>query len=782
MDFATFLDHRLAALSEPLSGGGAGRMIRHYMAGMPVVDVERTDPELLFGAALGLFTFARERRPGAASLRVFDPDLDRHGWVSSHTVIEIVNDDMPFLVDSVAMELARQGITIHLLVHPVISVRRDGAGLLGDVVENGGGIRESVMHIEVDRQLPETHAGLAEHLRRVLADVRLAVADWRPMVDRLWATVAEFEAGSATITADERAETLAFLDWLADNHFTFLGYRWFGLGADGAVTDDAGGGLGLLAAPEAHVFDDTVTLAAMPLELRAFLQRPDPALVTKSARHSTVHRPVRMDIIGLKRFGPDGKVVGLHAFLGLFTSAAYTDSPAQIPLLRRKIGRIEARAGFSPSGHDAKALANILETYPRDELFQTSEEALFDIAIGILHLQERRRVAVFVRKDEFERFVSCLVFVPRDRYDTPLRLAVTTILEESFAGTLDTFYTQVADLPLARLHFIIRTSPGAIPRVDFQVLEQRIADTSRTWAEHLQSALIQAHGEADGLALAQCWGAAFPTSYRERYSVLAAVSDVDRISAVASGGGIGLNLYRPVGASLHQGRLKLYRAGNPVALSAVLPMLEAMGLVVIAEVPHEIQPAAAGAAAVWIHDFEVESADGAALDVAERRDAFHDALAAVWRGDAESDGFNRLVLAAGLGWREVMVLRAYTKYLRQAGTTYSQAYIEQALCGNPTMARTLVHLFLAAFDPKGASGNTLDAEIQLKIGLEAVVSADDDRILRRFLNLIRSTLRTNYFQTTPEGGAKPYFSFKLDSRMVDDLPAPRPLVEVFVYS
>ena len=783
MDFASFLDHRLAELSEPLIQGGAGRMIRHYAAGMPAADRERGDPDLLFGAALGLFTFARERSPGIPHLRVFDPDLDRHGWVSGHTVIEIVNDDMPFLVDSVAMELARHGIVIHLLVHPVISVRRDAAGLLLDVLDNGdGGARESVMHIEIDRQLPGTHAALAGHLGRVLGEVRLAVTDWRPMLDQLWACVAEFEAGHRAVAADEHAEALAFLDWLADNHFTFLGYRWFGLGEDGAVTDDGSAGLGLLAASEVYVFDDTVALAAMPVELRAFLQRPDPVLVTKSARHSSVHRPVRMDIIGLKRFDADGKVVGLHAFLGLFTSSAYTDSPAQIPLLRRKIGRVEARAGFSPHGHDAKALANILETYPRDELFQTSQEALFDIAVGILHLQERRQVAVFVRKDEFERFVSCLVFVPRDRYDTPLRLAVTAILEESFAGTLDTFYTQVADLPLARLHFIIRTSPGAIPPVDARALEVRIADASRSWAEHLLSALVQAHGEADGLVLAQCWGQAFPTSYRERYSVLAAVSDVDRINAAAAAAGIGLNLYRPVGASPHQGRLKLYRAGMPVALSAVLPMLEAMGLVVIAEVPHEIQPRAAGMAAVWIHDFEVESADGTALDVAERRDAFQDALAAVWQGNAETDGFNRLVLAAGLNWREVMVLRAYTKYLRQAGTTYSQAYMEQALCGNPAMARALVHLFLAAFDPKGASGNTFDAEAQLAMGLEAVVGADDDRILRRFINLIRSTLRTNYFQTAPDGGSKPYFAFKLDSHMVEDLPAPRPLVEVFVYS
>ena len=781
MDISAYLEHRLAE-SGAVSVPGAEHLIRAYVASMPVFDRAQADPDLLYGASLGLLTFARERMPGKPVLRVFDPDLDRHGWVSSHTVVEMVNDDMPFLVDSVTMELSRLGFGIHLLVHPVIPVRRTEAGLLQEVVGNGGeGLRESLIHVEIDRQPPERHGEIATQLIRVLAEVRAAVTGWRPILDQLWTAVAEFESGSGRMPLEEKQESLDFLNWLADNHFTFLGYRRFGFGKGGAVKADAAGGLGILADSDAHVFDDTVTLAAMPVELRAFITRPNPLLVTKSARHSMVHRPVRMDIIGLKQFGPDGAVVGLHAFLGLFTSSAYTDRPVQIPLLRRKITRVEARAGFARSGHDAKALANILETYPRDELFQISEDALFDTSIGILHLQERQRVAVFVRKDEFERFVSCLVFVPRDHYDTPLRLAVTQILEESFGGHLDAFYTQVGDLTLARLHFIIRTTPGAVPGIDLRALELRIAETARTWPEHLQAAVIHSHGEATGLALSRRWAEAFPASYRERHSVLAAVADLDRIEAVAHGG-IGLNLYRPVEARPEQGRLKLYRSGDPVALSSVLPMLEAMGLRVIAEVPHVIQPSDSNDPPVWIHDFEVESADGSDLDVAERRDLFQDALAAVWRNDAESDGFNRLVLAAGLSWREIMVLRAHAKYLRQAGNPYSQTYMEQALCGNPAQAAALVRLFLASFDPSGQLGDAAQVEAEVLAGLDSVVSADDDRILRRFLNLTRSTLRTNYFQPGADGQPKPYLSFKLDSKLVEDLPAPRPLVEIFVYS
>ena len=782
MDNSAYLDQRIAEHSGSLTQSGAEHLIRAYAAGMPLADRAAADPEMLYAAALGLFTFARERAPGRAQVRVFEPDLDRHGWVSVHTAVEIINDDMPFLVDSVAMELARQGIGIHLLVHPVVFVRRDAAGRLDCVLPGPaeGAQAESVMQIAIDRQTSNRHAALVDGLVRVLAEVRAAVTDWRAMLERMSACIAEFKAGGAG--DPQQREALAFLDWLADNHFTFLGYRRFDMAGD-TVTADGDGGLGVLADSDAHVFDDTVTLADMPAELRTFLQRPEPLLVTKSAHHASVHRPVRMDIIGVKRFDKKGRVVGLHAFVGLFTSSAYTDRPAQIPLLRRKIAEVEARSGFSPSGHDAKALANILETYPRDELFQIEEDALFATAIGILHLQERQRVALFLRKDEFERFVSCLVFVPRDRYDTPLRLAVTAILEDSFNGRLDAFYTQVADQPLARLHFIIRTTPGAVPDVDIPSLEAKIAEAARSWPEHLQAALIQAHGEAVGLGLARRWGHAFPASYRERHSVLAAVADVERIAAVAAGGGIGLNLYRPIEAEPHQGRLKLYRGGDPVALSSVLPMLEAMGLVVIAEVPHEIRSnGGAEEQTVWIHDFEVEGAGGGALDVADRRDAFQDALAAVWRGACDSDGFNRLVLIAGLSWREVMVLRAYAKYLRQAGSTYSQAYMEQALCGNPAVAAGLVRLFLARFDPDGASGEAAAVEMELGGELDAVVSADDDRILRRLLNLIRSTLRTNYFQPGPDGAPKPYLSFKLDSHLVDDLPAPRPLVEIFVYS
>ncbi|HLO78730.1 MAG TPA: NAD-glutamate dehydrogenase [Magnetospirillum sp.] len=756
---------------DPERAALVARMAAPFLAGIPGTDLEAMDGDRLFAVIVGLLGFARERAPAQPKIRVFDPDPDRNGWASPHSVVEIVNDDMPFLVDSVAMVLAQANIAIHLLVHPIVAVRRDPGGVLGELAEApdaaAGGL-ESLMHIEIDRQDSAAQARLAERLAFVLAEVRAAISDWQAMRARIKQVSADLGGG------EENDEAVAFLDWLHDDHFTFLGYRHFLLSGEAGAPDvrvEAATSLGILRDEDSHVFDEQLALSDMPAEIRAFLSRPGILLVTKSARHSTVHRPVHMDVIGVKHVDANGRVVGLHAFLGLFTSAAYTRNPSSIPLLRRKVSRVQQRAGFPPFGHDAKALSNILETYSRDELFQISEDDLTACALGILHLQDRPRVALFVRRDEFGRFISCLAFLPRDRYDTPLRLAVIRLLEQAFGGRLDAYYTQVADGPLARLHVLIRTQPGQCPAVDTSELEARIAEVARSWSDHLQTALVQAHGEGEGLRLARRWRDAFPLSYRERHSALAAVAEVERLEAVVAGTDLGVNLYRPIEAGEREARLKLVHAGTTVALSDVLPLLEAMGLRAIAEVPHQVRPAD-GLQTVWIHDFHLETA--VPLDLAARGPAFEEALLAVWRDHAESDGFNRLILSAGLSWRQVVVLRAYAKYLRQAGSTLSQSYIERALGDNPEQAAALVALFLARFALVPMAED--DALARVNAALDRVASADDDRILRRFLSLIRATLRTNYALE------RPYLSLKLDSRAIDDLPLPRPLVEVFVYS
>ncbi|MCA1907018.1 MAG: NAD-glutamate dehydrogenase [Magnetospirillum sp.] len=746
------------------------------LSGLPGADLEELDAHLFFALSVGLLGFMEQRAPGRASLRMFNPDQERDGWSSSHTVLEMVNDDMPFLLDSVCMKLANQGIGIHQLLHPIIAVRRDAEGRL--VSLGDGEHAESVMHFQIDRQDSADHAALCAQIEQVLADVRAAVTDWLPMRERIQSVARSLPDFAGTALNEDVTEAVAFLDWLHDNHFTFLGYRHFSLSGPSEaphVGMEAGESLGILRDSQLMVFDDSMSLAAMPDEIRAFLSAPGLLLVTKSVTQARIHRPAHMDVIGVKMHDQDGRVVGLHAFVGLFTSAAYTRNPAGIPLLRQKVARVEARAGFPKHGHDAKALTNILETYPRDELFQISENLLYHVVLGILRIQDRPRVALFVRHDDFSRFVSCLVFLPRDRYDTPMRLAVTRILEQAYDGTLDAYYTQVTDGPLARLHLIVRTRPGAATQVDTSDLESRIAIATRSWADHLQDALVHEHGEAHGLALARRWRDGFPAAYRERHPPLAALGDVERLEKVVAGQDVCLGLYRPVEAPPHEARLKLLRSGDTVALSDILPILEAMGLRVIAEVPHEIR-ATDLERSCWLHDFLVQSANGDPIDLAARGPDFEAALTTVWRGGAESDGFNRLVLAAGLAWRDVVILRAYAKYLRQAGLPLSQGTVEQALYNNPAQAVALVAWFKALFDPRHQNGDCCFVEGQLNALLDQVANADDDRILRRFANLINATLRTNWFLD------RDYVSFKLDSSLVDDLPLPRPKVEIFVYS
>lgn len=774
----TLIHERLEPAEQPL----AERLLRSSYANVAPEDVLTREPDALYGAVLSMLVLARQRTSGQAKLRVFQPRPDEGGWDSQHTVIEVVNDDMPFLVDSLTAALQQSELAVHLVLHPVLPIVRDEAGRLLDIPEgsDSGAPFESLMHVEIDRQTDATVLqALRGRLSAVLADVRAAVEDWRAMRERVAAVLTELVPAEENPRAREIAEVRDFLEWIHNDNFTFLGYRdlRFDLGADGTITVEPGSGLGILRDPNLRIFDTERDLSAMTAEVRAFLRRPDVFLLTKADRNATVHRAVPMDIVGIKRFDAEGRVVGLHTLAGLFTHSAYALSPSHIPLLRGKVARIVERAGFRPLGHDGKALQAILENYPRDELLQADEGVLYDTALAILRLQERQRVAVFLRRDEFERFVSVLVFIPRDRYDTRLRLRIQQLLEAGCAGRVTAWYTQVADAPLARLQCIVKTTPGQIPVIDRAALETRLADIARSWTDRLQEALIEAHGEEQGLALHRRWAASFPLAYREDVGARAACLDIARIEAATDG--FALHLYRPVEAADNTLRFKIYRQSQPVALSDVLPLFEHMGFRVISEQPYELRRSAAEP--VWIHDFTMLSQDGRAVDIERLRGAFEGAFLAVWQGAAEDDGFNRLVVNAGLTWRQIMVLRAYAKYLRQAGSTFSQSYVERSVTGNAEVAALLVSLFEARFDPDGP-GTDGGLPGRIRVALEAVISADEDRILRRFLNLIEATLRTNFFQTAAGGGAKSYLSFKLDSHQVDGLPLPRPMAEIFVYA
>lgn len=784
-------------IRERLAGDRAGvaeALLRLYARVMPPPDLEEMEPGQLYGVVVSLLSFARHRKPKQAKVRVFNPRIDEDGYTTDHTVVELVSDDMPFTVDSVVASLSSMGLNVLVVVHPVLHARRSADGTLLELLDpdaplgKGCGM-ESVVHIEIFEQSdPKIIGIIVQDLEAILRDVRQAVEDWKPVQERVQAVTSEVsrEKSPKTTAGEDVQDVCDFLGWLADNHFTFLGYRHYDLkrkaGSDAAFVAEVGEGLGILRNADYLVFDEVRNPSDLPPEMVAFASHANRLLITKSNRLSRVHRAVPMDVICVKRFGAGGKVSGIEMFVGLFTSNVYTNSAGFVPVLRTKIDRIMRRTGLRSGSHDGKRLLSILENLPRDELFQARDEELEKISVGILHLQDRHRTAVFMRIDEFGRFVSVLVFVPRDRFDTDLRLTIRRILEENLDAEQTGYYTQVTDAPLARLHVLLkaRGKKGTLPSFDLEAIERQISEAARAWPDQFQEAILQAKGEERGSRLVRRYGNAFPNFYKERYSATAAVYDIDRIEE-ALGGTLALNLYRPLEAAENEVRFKVYRADKPVLLSDILPMMENMGFRVSGEMPFRVKLEDLKRS-VWIHEFSMSSADGTPVRVNEIRAAFHDAFQRVWAGDIDDDGFNCLVVTTGLLWREVVMLRAYAKYLRQAAFTFSQGTISATMVKNGLIARQLVRLFHARFDPVGASGDTEILTRKILESLEQVSSSDEDRIIRRFLNLIHCTLRTNFYQKAADGNPKSYVSFKIDSRRVEDLPLPRPNVEVWVYS
>jgi glutamate dehydrogenase len=744
------LRQRLGAVAEPVVA-----FAERFFERLAPEDVLARPVETLYGAVLSLWKLAERRAPRTVIVRVFNPKVDRDGWSSRHTVVEIVNDDMPFLVDSVTMALQSLGLGIHLLVHPVARIARDAEGRRqeGATAEAKA---ESLMHLEIDEQTdPEALTRIETAINDALADVRVAVEDWKPMLAKLEETLADIAANPPPLDREEIEEATALLRWMADNHFTFLGFRdyvHFTDGTDRPMSIVPGSGLGILRDPQRRVMVGVDGFTPTTQRAMSFLSRRELLLITKANARSLVHRPALLDYIGIRRFDAEGNVVGERRFVGLFTSAAYNRNPREIPLLRRKVKRTLERAGLEPQSHDGKALLNILETFPRDELFQVGEQELYDIVHGILLLYQRPRIGVFPRRDEFGRYVSVLVFAPRDRYDTQLRMRFGAILEEAYGGKLTSFHTQMGgDDPLARIQFTVSLPPEGAPDIDPAEIEARLAAAARSWSDDLAAALVETRGEETGNRLFARYGAAFPAGYRDRFDPRMAIADIAKIEAVLTDDlGLGVNLYRPLEASEREVRFKLYRRGGPIALSDCLPMLEHMGFRVLTEEPFAVRPAD-DAPEVWLHDFRL-AASVSVVDIANLKDRLEEAFLNIWTGRMEDDGFNRLVLLAGLDWREVTILRAYCKYLRQAGIAFSQTYIEDALARNAALARLLVELFHGLFDPaKAAESDKIVTRIdgEIERALEGVSSLDEDRILRRFLNAIASTLRTNFYCRGP---------------------------------
>ncbi|MGP3911976.1 NAD-glutamate dehydrogenase [Nonomuraea sp. 10N515B] len=784
-----------AASSEHVTTEEALSFLRFYYRHVAPEDLLDRNPVDVYGPAMSQRQLAEVRPQGRAVVRAYAPTLEEHGWDPGHSVVEVVTDDMPFLVDSVTMELDRHDLGTHLVVHPQMRVRRDMTGrMLGRGQEDVTGqmLVESWMHIEIDRQSdPAVLKGLEADLQRVLEDVRHAVEDFRKMRALAVQTAEALSMNPPPLEPAEVEDSIDLLRWLADGHFTFLGYREYRLedtDEGEALRSLPGAALGILR-------DDrpgSASFSVLPPEVRAKAREKHLMIITKANSRATVHRATYLDYIGVKTFSPEGEVIGERRFLGLFTHVAYNESISRIPVLRRKLADVLDAAGLQPDSHDGKDLIEILETFPRDELFQTSVEQLLPIAMGVLRLRERKQVKLFLRRDDYGRYISCLIYLPRDRYTTKVRLKMQEMLLKALGGKSLDYSAMIGESVLARLHVVVRGERGRQlppPSGDVEELEARLAALTRSWEDDLAAALGEMTSEEESPALIRRYASAFPEGYKADFPPKVAVVDLRRLEELVAAGDdeqVGINLYEPYDATEGERRLKIYKVGSPISLSQALPLIQRLGVEVVDERPYEIDrdndPNTKNA---WIYDFGLRYTPSDEVDRNDFKRFFQDGLTALWKGRVQADDFNALILRAGLTWEEVEILRVYATYLRQAGSTFSQSYIERVLNGNVRLARLLVSLFEAKLDPRRSDdvrAELLDALHEEALGaLDEVASLDEDRILRAYLEMIQATLRTNYFQTV-NGRRKPYISLKFDPQAISVLPLPRPKFEIFVYS
>lgn len=748
---------------------------------------DRSIPDLV-SMVYSHWKFIYQRLPGEAKIHIFNPDKAKDGWKSTHTIIQISHDDIPFLVDSTRMVLNRYGYQIHFIIHfGGLKVKRNERSQIIEIMPPGlieqGVTSEAPIYIEIDRLVDEkTMQVLQDDISRVLGDVRAAVADWRKMVACVEDSLRELEQHPSHLDVAEIAEAQDFLRWLINNNFTFLGvrdYKLIGNGTNRALQIVQGSGLGVLR-------DETFSTvsksyAELPPQARKMALSKNILIIAKTNTTSTVHREAYTDYIGVKRFNEQGELIGERRFIGLYTSTAYHSSPRQIPFLRHKVDKVLENLGFPPDSHDGKEAVNILETLPRDDLFQATQEDLIDLTRSILQLKERKRICLLVRRDAFYRYFSCLVYVPRERFNTDLALSMQDVLMEAFKGIECYFTTYFSDSVLARIHFLVRVNPKNPLDYDVKRIEKKLIAVARSWNDELTTQLTEYFDEAQGLSLYHKYAKAFPASYTEYYTPREALDDIEKIETLSKENQLGMIFSRVNGDNTLS--LKLFHADQTIVLSDVLPILENMGFRIIGERPHELK--FKDGKRIWINDFDMKYVIHREININNIQEPFQDAFTKIWFCESENDGFNRLIIEANLTWQETTMLRAYTKYLRQTGFTFSQNYIEQALINNAEITKALVQLFILKFDPNYQIGGRSDPKELINYieqSLDAVSSLDEDRIIRRLLEVLLATIRTNYFQTTDDGKSKLYISFKFDPSLISDLPLPRPKYEIFVYS
>ncbi len=787
-DLLAHVDQQISA-----ARGSEWSCAARYLHDVPPEDVLARRADDLTGVIMSHLDLAATRPDGSFLLQVFTPTVAEHGWATGHTVIQVVIEDMPFLVDSVMAALTGAGHVVHEVLHPVLEVRRDVTGVLLEVLPNEPARhsmlgddhhRESWIHVEIARETDLADvAELDVTLRRVLREVSDAVEDYPRMRQRALEAADAILRQQLPVDDQQVIDAEELLRWLADDHFTFLGYREYRLDVvDGedVLRPVTGSGLGILRGDHAM----SRGFATLPPASRAKAREKTLLVLTKANSRSTVHRAAHMDYVGVKVFDDTGEVVGERRFLGLLASSAYYESVLRIPLLREKVRRVMQAAGYAPGSHNAKDLLHVMESYPRDELFQTPVDFLVDVARAVVGTQDRKKLRLFVRPDDYGRFLSCLVYLPREAYNTDVRLTVQDALMRATGGQTSDYTVQVGESLLARLHVVIRMPTGtSLPALDLPRLQAEIAAAIRDWTEDFDAALVDAVGEEEAARLSHRYRGAFSDGYREDFSPRVAVTDVLKLETLdVDGPGLVVNLYHPPALPPGQRRFKIYRTGSPLMLTEVLPILTALGVDVDDEWPYDIERA--GLPTAYFYDFGLRAGDAVVLDPPDAKERFEEAFLAVWTGQAENDAFNALVLSAGLTYRQCAVLRGYAKYLRQIGSAFSQSYVEQTLQAYPAIAALLVETFETRFGPDVVDRDAALAAVHTRLNeaLDGVSGLDQDRILRSLLELITATLRTNHFQVGADGRPPPHLAVKIDSASAPGLPAPRPYAEIWVCS
>lgn len=760
------------------------KFIHTYFLSVALDELAERSIDELYAMVYSHFNFIQQRLEGEIKLKIYNPETNLHGYQSPHSVIELVQDDMPFIVDSTVMELNRQGITIHFIAHSGgIWVKRDKNGTLKDFSSKPSPdmLPEANVFIVIDRQFDEPAlSSLSEALLKILGDISLVVNDFHPMKQALSDYISHLEQFHPQSKTNKLEESMAFLKWLGEDNFTFLGFAEFTPSSDKKAiwTCDPASTLGLINPNSTYGLEPFVH----EFKIEPEVTKSDPIIITKSNSLSSVHRPVWMDVIMVRAFDAEGRLIKEGRFWGLYTSSAYHTHTQETPYLRKKVHYVFDRADLPANSHDAKALQDIIESLPKDELFQMTKEALYDMVIGILHMQERQQVRLFMRRDIFGRFYSCMVYLPRDLFNTDLRSKLQNILMSDLKGKSSSFVPQFLPSVLCRIDFILTVDPAENLCSQVKVIEAKLREAARNWHDDLKALLILRMGEHHGNFIYNKYARAFSSSYRDDFPIDTALLDISEIEHIFEANEtLAIDLeHDAIDSNIMH--LKLMQCHHGLWLTHVLPILENFGLKVIEERPYEIK--LNGNLSVWLSDFLI---DASLLKdrFDELRTLFKEAFMFVWQEKAENDGFNRLILTVGLSVREVVILRAIAKYLAQIGFVYSQQYLEDTLAQYPMLTKLLVSLFVCKFnleaDPTDAK--KFDAIIEkLNQGLESVTNLDHDRIIRRFKDVIKAMLRTNYYQKTANGESKSYVSFKLNPSLIPDMPKPIPMAEIFVYA